>query len=42
MTKRGTFTTAFKNKVALGALPDDKTLQGLAAHYEVHPNQISQ
>jgi len=42
MTKRRTLSTAFKKKVALAALRGDKTLQDLAAHYQVHPNQISQ
>ena len=41
MTKRRTLTTAFKKKVALAALRGDQTIQDLAAHYQVHPNQIS-
>ena len=41
MTKRRTLTTAFKKKVALSALRGDQTIQELAAHYQVHPNQIS-
>jgi transposase len=41
MTKRRTLTTAFKKKVALAALRGDQTIQELAAHYQVHANQIS-
>jgi len=41
MTKRRRFTSAFKKKVVLAVLRGDRTIQDLAARYEVHPNQIS-
>ncbi len=41
MTKRRTLTTAFKKTVTLAALRGDKTIQELAAHYQVHPTQIN-
>jgi len=43
MTKRRQYrSAAFKARVALAALKGDKTIQQLAAHYEVHPNQITE
>lgn len=33
---------AFKAKVALEALKGEKTIQQIAAHYQVHPNQVTQ
>ena len=38
---RKTRSPQFKSRVALEALKDQKTLNELAAEYEVHPNQIS-
>lgn len=42
MSTRSLRTTAFKKKVALEALKEDKTLAQLASEYGVHPMQISQ
>jgi hypothetical protein len=38
---RRTHAPAFKAKVALAAIKGEKTLAGLAQHYDVHPNQIT-
>mgnify|MGYP001563784300 FL=1 len=35
-------TAAFKKKVALEALKDDKTLAEIASQFGVHPMQVSQ
>ncbi len=38
--KRKNHTAAFKAQVALAALKGDRTVNELAAHYEVHPTLI--
>ncbi len=42
MSKKRTFDDAFKAKVALEAIKEEKTIPELAGIYEVHPNQIRQ
>ena len=39
---RRNHSPAFKAKVALAAIKDEKTLAELAQHFDVHPNQITQ
>ena len=39
---RRTHTPAFKAKVALEAIKGEQTLVELAAHFQVHPNQIAE
>ena len=42
MAKRRTFTAAFKAKVAQEAFRGDRTVQQVAARYNLHPSQVSQ
>ncbi len=39
---RKRYTAAFKSKVALEAIKEQKTLSEIASEYEIHPNQVSQ
>jgi transposase len=38
---RRNHSPAFKAKVALAAVKDDRTLAQLAEHFDVHPNQVT-
>ncbi len=39
--KRRKFTAAFKSKVALEALREEKPIAAIASRHGVHPNQVS-
>lgn len=40
--QRKTYTTAFKVKIALEAIKGQRTINEIATHYGVHPNQVAQ
>ena len=40
--QRRRYTSEFKAKVALESLKNQRTIQELASHYELHPTQISE
>ena len=40
MRKRRRFTAAFKSKVALEALREDKPLSEIASRHRIHPNLV--
>lgn len=43
MTKqRKTYTTEFKVKIAIEAIKGQRTVNEIASHYGVHPNQVMQ
>jgi len=39
--RRKQYSSDFKARVALAAIKGDRTLNELAAHYEIHPQQIT-
>jgi transposase-like protein len=39
---RRKFSSAFKAKVAIAAIKEQRTISELAQEFEVHPNQVSQ
>ena len=40
--QRKTYTTDFKVKIALEAIKGQRTINEIASHYGVHPNQVTQ
>lgn len=40
--QRKTYSTEFKVKVALEAIKGQRTINEIAGHYSVHPNQVTQ
>ena len=41
MRQRRSFSTEMKGRIALEAIKGQKTLQEIASHYGVHPNQVT-
>ena len=41
MNKRRSFTPEQKSKIVIEVLREEKTVNEIAAEYEIHPNQIS-
>jgi putative transposase len=39
--QRRNFSAEFKARIALEAIKGQRTIQEIAAHYEVHPNQVT-
>lgn len=40
--QRKTYTTEFKVRVALEAIKGQRTINEIASHYGIHPNQVTQ
>ena len=40
--QRKTYTTEFKVKIALEAIKAQRTINEIASHYGIHPNQVTQ
>src|SRR5215475_5859262 len=40
--QRKSYTAAFKVKIALEAIKGQRTINEIATHYDVHPNQVTQ
>jgi transposase-like protein len=40
--QRKSYTTEFKVKIALEAIKGQRTINEIAGHYSIHPNQVTQ